>query len=186
MRLPLIWRPHGPPVSSLDRRHARRLVVARRDVRRHRRARASGFTEAARLPVSDGEAAALGHERVITEWDSVLFGIGVHLRTVTRDGWGLHQYAPGTVHDGTRGRALLARRRPAPARQPVGRSGLRAVRDDLVADLRASVPPARTPQLPRRRPRLTRPRLGSARRGFSHTGQAQGTCWVMQWMPPPP
>ena len=33
----------------------------------------------------------------------VLFGVDVHLRTITRDGWVCTGYRPGTVHDGTEG-----------------------------------------------------------------------------------
>jgi hypothetical protein len=40
---------------------------------------------------------------VLTEWDSELFGVDVHLRTITRDGWVCTAYLPGTVHDGTEG-----------------------------------------------------------------------------------
>ena len=43
------------------------------------------------------------HGRVLTEWDSELLGVDVHLRTITRDGWVCTTYAPGTVHDGTEG-----------------------------------------------------------------------------------
>jgi hypothetical protein len=39
----------------------------------------------------------------ITEWDSVLFGVGVHLRTVTTQRYLYSEYLPGAVHDGTEG-----------------------------------------------------------------------------------
>ena len=41
------------------------------------------------LPVDDSDADARGFERVLTEWDSDLFGINVHLRTISRAGDGL-------------------------------------------------------------------------------------------------
>ena len=40
---------------------------------------------------------------MLTEWDSVLFGVAVHLRTITRDGWVCTAYRPGHSHDGTEG-----------------------------------------------------------------------------------
>jgi hypothetical protein len=55
------------------------------------------------LPVDDADADARGFERVLTEWDSVLFGVDVHLRTITRDGWVCTTYLPGHSHDGTEG-----------------------------------------------------------------------------------
>ncbi len=75
---------------------------------------------------------------MITEWDSVLFGIGVHLRTVTRDGWVCTEYAPGTVHDGTEGELYSLADDPLQRVNRWDDPALRAVRDDLVADLRAS------------------------------------------------
>ena len=59
--------------------------------------------QGAALPVDDADADARGFERVLTEWDSELFGVGVHLRTITRDGWVCTAYRPGYVHDGTEG-----------------------------------------------------------------------------------
>ena len=93
------------------------------------------------LPVTDADADARGFERVLTEWDSELFGVDVHLRTICRDGWLCTPYLPGSQHDGSEGElysladdplqqanrwhdpALAATaRRPArrPARSPAG------------------------------------------------------------------
>jgi len=55
------------------------------------------------LPVDDRDADARGFERVLTEWDSELFGVAVHVRTITRDGWVCTVYGAGYVHDGTEG-----------------------------------------------------------------------------------
>ncbi|MEN9802734.1 MAG: hypothetical protein RLZ37_1859, partial [Actinomycetota bacterium] len=41
--------------------------------------------------------------RVLTEWDSVLFGKIVRMRTICRDGWIATACLPGTVHDGSEG-----------------------------------------------------------------------------------
>ena len=40
---------------------------------------------------------------MLTEWDSELFGVDVHLRTITRDGWVCSAYQPGYSHDGSEG-----------------------------------------------------------------------------------
>jgi len=44
--------------------------------------------------VDDTDADARGFERVLTEWDSELFGVDVHLRTVTRTGWSARACLP--------------------------------------------------------------------------------------------
>ena len=108
-----------------------------------------------------------GTGRVLTEWDSELLGVDVHLRTITRDGWVCTTYAPGTVHDGTEGElydladdplqqvnrwddpALAAR-----ARRPGRRSARRP-------------PPRPHAPAPARRPRLSTP---PRRRGIRHPG----------------
>jgi len=137
MRLPLIWRPApsagvGPavvtaPVGLVDLAPTF-CSVAGLD--------APEWMQGSSLPVDDTDAQTRGFERVITEWDSELFGVGVHLRTITRDGWVCTAYGPGFVHDGTEGELYRL------ADDPLQRENLwdvrthRAVRDDLVADLR--------------------------------------------------
>ncbi|MFZ9923164.1 MAG: sulfatase [Ilumatobacteraceae bacterium] len=104
MRLPLVWSPAksamvaparvSAPVGlvSLAATFADIAGIARPD-----------YTESARLPTNDEDARELGHERVLTEWDSVLFGKIVHARTICRDGWICTAMLSGTVHDGTEG-----------------------------------------------------------------------------------
>ena len=85
---------------------------------------------------------------VVTEWDSELLGVAVHLRTITRDGWVCTTYGAGTVHDGTEGELYVLADDPL---QQVNRwddPALRSVRDDLIDGLRAHSRPARTPRLP--------------------------------------
>jgi hypothetical protein len=69
----------------------------------------------------------------------VLFGVGVHLRTVTRDGWVCTEYAPGTVHDGTEGELYSLADDPLQRVNRWDDPSVRAVRDDLVADLSAQL-----------------------------------------------
>ena len=51
-----------------------------------------------------------GFERVLTEWDSVLFGVDVHLRTITRDGWVCTTYQPATATTAPRASSTTWRR----------------------------------------------------------------------------
>lgn len=96
------------------------------------------------LPVVDG---AGGPERVLTGWDSELFGVGVHLRTITRDGWVCTAYLPGTVHDGSEGELYALADDPRQQANRWGDPSCRAVRDDLLDDLWVSQPRVRAPRL---------------------------------------
>jgi arylsulfatase A-like enzyme len=148
MRLPLIWRPApsagtapavvDAPVGLVDLAPTF-CAIAGVD--------APEWMEGNALPVDDVDAAARGFERVLTEWDSELFGVGVHLRTITRDGWVCTTYGPGTSHDGTEGELYRLDDDPNQFDNRWDDPTLRAVRDDLVADLRANQPAPRSPQL---------------------------------------
>ena len=104
MRLPLIWRPApsagvrpgvvATPVGLVDLAPTFCSIAG---------VAPTEWMQGRALPVDDADAEARGFERVLTEWDSELFGVGVHLRTVTRDGWVCTAYRPGYVHDGTEG-----------------------------------------------------------------------------------
>jgi len=104
------------------------------------------WMEGRALPVDDADASARGFERVLTEWDSELFGIGVHLRTITRDGWVCTTYQPGHLHDGSEGELYALADDP---RQRVNRwddPALAALRADLLADLWDHQPLMREPR----------------------------------------
>ena len=84
---------------------------------------------------------------MLTEWDSELFGVDVHLRTITRDGWVCTRYLAGTVHDGSEGELYDLDDDPL---QQVNRwddPACRSTRDDLLDDLRAAAPPSHDPRL---------------------------------------
>jgi hypothetical protein len=89
------------------------------------------------LPVDDASAT---NERVLTEWDSELFGVGIHLRTVTRGRWVCTTYRPGTFHDGTEGELYDLVDDPLQQQNRWEDPALRSQRDDLVADLHDSEP----------------------------------------------
>lgn len=149
MRLPLVWRPAPSagvapatvtaPVGLVS------LAATFADIAGLDR---PGYTEAPRLPLDDADAAVLGHERVITEWDSVLFGTRVHLRTITRDGWVCTAYEPGSVHDGSEGELYRLADDPLQQVNLWDDPAHQAIRSDLVADLYDHLPVARSPRLP--------------------------------------
>jgi arylsulfatase A-like enzyme len=147
MRLPLVWRPARSagtepstvtrPVGLVDLAPTF-CAIAGLDV--------PAWMEGRPLPVDDADADARGFERVLTEWDSEVFGVDVHVRTITRDGWTCSTYLPGTSHDGTEGELYSLTDDP---RQHVNRWDDPAVRDlrgDLLADLWDHQPPMRTPK----------------------------------------
>jgi arylsulfatase A-like enzyme len=149
MRLPLIWRPAPSagvlpstvtaPVGLVDLAPTFCSIAG---------LAVPTYMEGKPLPVDDADAQRRGFERVLTEWDSVLFGVDVHLRTITRDGWVCTTYQPGHAHDGTEGELYNLAEDPL---QRVNRwedPALAAVRDDLVADLWAHQPTMVSP-LPR-------------------------------------
>ena len=148
MRLPLIWRPAPSrqkvtPTTvdtqvglvSLAATFAHIAGLPRPD-----------YTEAARLPIDDNEASILGHERVLTEWDSVLFGKIVSLRTITRDGWVCTATLPGTMHDGTDGELYDLRNDPLQHVNLWHSAAHRAMRDDLLDDMWRNLPAATEPR----------------------------------------
>jgi len=148
MRLPLIWRPAPTagvepatvtaPVGLVDLAPTFASIAG---------LAAAEWMQGQRLPTSDTDAADRGVEQQLTAWDSELFGVGVYLRTITRDGWACTTYLPGAVHDGTEGELYDLTDDPL---QQVNRwddPAVRSLRDDLVAQLRASQPPERVPAL---------------------------------------
>jgi arylsulfatase A-like enzyme len=140
MRLPLVWRPapsarvapaivHGP-VGLVDLAPTFCAIAGRP---------ADEWMQGHALPVDD---AGNLDERVLTEWDSELFGVGVHLRTITRDGWVCTAYRPGTVHDGSEGELYDLGDDPLQRINRWDDAAYRSQRDDLVADLWDSQPEA--------------------------------------------
>jgi arylsulfatase A-like enzyme len=95
------------------------------------------------LPTSPGEA----RPSVLTEWDSELFGVGVHLRTVTTDRWVCTAYAPGTVHDGSEGELYDLVDDPLQQHNRWDDPSQRSLRDDLVDHLRERQPPVHEPRI---------------------------------------
>jgi len=104
MRLPLIWRPalsskptpsvvHAP--VSLVSLAATFLDVAGQP--------APTWAEGGALPIDDCDAHSRSFASTITEWDSALFGVDVHVRSVMTSEHLYTEYGPGSLHDGTEG-----------------------------------------------------------------------------------
>nr|MBU6203613.1 sulfatase [Acidobacteriota bacterium] len=141
MRLPLIWSPApsakieparvGSPVGlvSLAATFASIAGFERPD-----------YTESPRLPTSDTDARATGHERVLTEWDSVLFGKIVGARTICRDGWVCTSMLPGSVHDGSEGELYDLASDPLQQNNLWSSARHSAQRDALLDDMWSSLP----------------------------------------------
>ena len=136
MRLPLVWRPApsarvvpasvSRPVGLVDLAPTFCAIAG---------LAAPEWMEGKALPHDDKDAEARGFERVLTEWDSVVFGVAVHLRTITRDGWVCTTYQPGYLHDGTEGELYSLTEDPLQQINRWDDPSLAAIRSDLLADL---------------------------------------------------
>jgi len=149
MRLPLIWRPapsSAPAPSTVSRPVG--LVDLAPTFCSIAGLPVPAWMEGRPLPVDDLDADARGFERVLTEWDSELFGISVHLRTITRDGWVCTTYQPGSQHDGTEGELYSLAEDLLQRVNRWGDPALAMLQSDLVADLWDHQPTMRTPLLP--------------------------------------
>lgn len=149
MRLPMIWRPAksaGVASASIA------APVGQVDL-------APTFCEIAGLPVADwmqgkplpqSEAAAARQkrERVFTEWDCRhVDGTTVGLRTIHRDGYTITAYLPGTIYDGTEGELYDHGNDPQQWRNLWNDPAYKALKSDLLADLRDNLPPVHEPRL---------------------------------------
>ena len=167
MRIPMIWRPApaariapaevSEPVGQLDL--------------------APTFCRIAGVPVADWmqgaplpTAVGSGRERVITEWDSQFAEIGMHLRTIYRDGFTCTVYEPTTRgvgyslerlyrnfganlpvpdirYDGTEGELYNVNEDPHQWRNLWNDAGYAKLKSDLIADLYDHLPARREPPL---------------------------------------
>jgi arylsulfatase A-like enzyme len=146
MRLPFIWRPApsaGIPASTVTRPVG--LVDLAPTFCQIAGLPVPEWMEGKPLPADDTDAEARGFERVLTEWDSVLFGVGVHLRTITRDNWVCTTYQPGYSHDGTEGELYNLGDDPLQQINRWNDPSLAELQSDLVADLWDHQPPMRMP-----------------------------------------
>ncbi len=149
MRLPLIWRP--APSAAVGAAVVDRpvgLVDLAPTFCEIAGVAPKEWMQGAALPKDNADADTRGFERALTEWDSELFGVAVHLRTITRDDWVCTAYKPGTVHDGTEGELYDLRSDPHQFVNLWNDPASSAMKSDLVADLWDHQPPVKSPRLP--------------------------------------
>ncbi len=137
-RVPLVWRP------APERRVPPAVVTApvglvdlAPTLCRIAGIEVPGFMEGSALPLDDDDARARHFEEVLTDWDSELFGVEMHLRTITRDGYVCTSYGSGSVHDGSEGELYDLAEDPLQRRNCWDDLSYRTLRDELVAELRA-------------------------------------------------
>ena len=148
MRLPLIWRPapstgSAPavvtqPVGLVDLAPTFCTIAGLAP---------TDWMQGTPLPIDDADATARRDDKVLTEWDSELFGVSVHARTITRGNWVCTAFRPGYVHDGTEGELYNLVDDPLQQRNLWTDPASAGIRSDLVADLWDSQPPVREPRL---------------------------------------
>ncbi|HET9732741.1 MAG TPA: sulfatase-like hydrolase/transferase [Acidimicrobiales bacterium] len=144
MRLPMIWRPAPDcdiqpavvtaPVGLVDLAPTFCSVAG---------VPAAEWMQGSVLPIDDAHAGRRRSGHVLTEWDSELFGVDVHLRTITRDGWVATLYRRGTVHDGTEGELYDLVDDPLQRRNLWEDPARRSIRDDLITELMSVWPAER-------------------------------------------
>jgi arylsulfatase A-like enzyme len=148
MRIPLVWRPARSaagaaavvtrPVGLVDLAPTF-CAIAGIDP--------AAWMQGRPLPADDTDADRRGFDQVFTEWDSELFGVGVHLRSVYRDGMLCTTYGAGTVHDGTEGELYSTAEDPTQAVNRWDDRSWRAQRDELLGELEGHRPPGHEPRL---------------------------------------
>jgi len=144
MRLPLIWRPApssrpepgvvSTPVGLVDLAPTIASIAGIDQ---------PGWMQGSVLS-KPGETTRHG---VLTEWDSELYGVDVHLRTVSTCEWVCTAYKPGTLYDGSEGELYNLLEDPLQRVNLWDDPARRADRDDLLGLLRDLRPPERKPRL---------------------------------------
>ncbi len=166
MRVPFLWRP--APSANIAPAEIPE-PVGHIDL-------APTFCAIAGLPVPEWmqgaplpHAPGSGREQVLTTWDSQFAKVGMHLATIHRDGVTCTVYSPSTRgvggrfpilwplwnrgaevprYDGTEGELYDLREDPLERVNLWSDPSRRALRDELAAALRATLPPARAVPLP--------------------------------------
>jgi arylsulfatase A-like enzyme len=138
LRLPLIWRPapsqHVVPAVVT---HPVGLVDLAPTFLSIAGAHEPSWLEGAALPLDDADAIERGFDAAFTEWDSALFGVDVHLRSVTAEGWLLTRCDRGTMHDGTEGELYDLDADPLQRANRFSDPAARVIRDTLLERLAA-------------------------------------------------
>ena len=138
LRLPLVWRPARStlPTASVISAPVS-LVSLAATFAQIAGAPAPNWTEGSPLPVNDDDASRRGFARTVTEWDSALFGVDVHVRTLLSGEYLYTEYQPGTMHDGSEGELYVLADDPLQRINRYTDPSLSAVRVALHDELRA-------------------------------------------------
>jgi len=91
------------------------------------------------LPIDDDDAKRRSFEATFTEWDSSIFGVDVHVRTVVTDDYLYTEYQPGSVHDGSEGELYVLGEDPLQRVNRFDDPAMAAVRSTLADRLVAHV-----------------------------------------------
>lgn len=146
MRLPLIWRP--APSSHIEPARVSApvgLVSLAATFAHIAGLEQPSYVEAPRLPHTNSDAETLGHERVLTEWDSVLFGKIVHLRTICRDNWVCTAALPGSMNEAGDGELYDLTHDPLQHVNLWSDPQARAMRESMLADMWDNLPDQQLP-----------------------------------------
>ncbi len=142
MRLPLIWRP--APAAAAPNGESVEHPVGHLDLAPTFCAVAGlavpEYMEGVPLPATPAEAEAQGRERVLTEWDCEFRDHEQRLRSIFRDGLLATAYEATVDYDGTEGELYDLAEDPHQHVNLWDDPARRSLRDDLVADLHASLP----------------------------------------------
>ena len=141
LRLPLIWRPAPSagirpstvtkPVGLLDLAPTFCQIAG---------VSTQPWMEGKPLPITEEDAINRDFSCVLTEWDSELFGVSVHLRTIMADRWICTTYQPGTSHDGSEGELYDIVHDPLQRHNLWNDPSLASIRDGLVDRIWESLP----------------------------------------------
>ena len=144
MRVPFVWRPARSaqvpptevhePVSHVDLAPTFCAIAG---------AAVPDWVEGDVLPTAPGS----DRRWALTEWDSQFDQIGMHLRTIYRDGWVCTAYEEGPLYDGSEGELYDLAEDPRQWRNLWDEPGYKARRDELVADLYDNLPAGRPDKL---------------------------------------
>ncbi len=165
MRIPMIWRPApSAAVGACEITEPVGHVDLAPTFCRIAGIEVPEYMQGAALPVQPGS----GRERIVTAFDSQFEQVGMHLRTIYRDGYICTRYEPRTRdrgghfplywalwgagthvpdYDGSEGEFYDLHEDPLQHKNLWNDPVRRSLRDDLLADLGDHLPPARTPPL---------------------------------------
>lgn len=150
MRVPLIWKPAAnasvqpaavaAPVGHIDLAPTFCRIAG---------LPVPDWMQSRPLPVDAADAVAQKRERVITEWDSEHNGLTIGLRSIYRDGYLCTVYAKSSIYDGSEGELYDLKNDPRQWRNLWSDEAHKALKSDLIADLRDHLPLACEPPLVR-------------------------------------